>query len=212
MKCNLFTAFDVADVLKGGLLAACMGLAATSTFAAVGDDCLSDARQYCALSQGDGQTYNCLLDHQNDVTDACYAHLKKHMESVAPAAQTPSSAALPPAGAAATPAALCPDCGQVISITKTDNNNAKTAGMLGGALIGAFIGNQVGRGSGNAVATVAGAAGGAYAGNKIAGSAKVWKIKVHFSNGDDKTFSFDHDPNLREGDVVKMSGKSIVRN
>ncbi|MGB8326609.1 MAG: glycine zipper 2TM domain-containing protein [Steroidobacteraceae bacterium] len=41
------------------------------------------------------------------------------------------------------------------------------AGSVVGAVVGGVLGNQVGGGSGKAIATVAGAAGGGYAGNRI---------------------------------------------
>lgn len=43
----------------------------------------------------------------------------------------------------------------------------RIAGTVIGGVIGGLLGNQVGRGAGNKLTTVAGAAGGAYAGNKI---------------------------------------------
>jgi outer membrane lipoprotein SlyB len=64
------------------------------------------------------------------------------------------------------------------------------------------------------VATIAGAAGGAYAGHKIeekVRSTKVWSVKVRLDRGGERTFEFDHDPGFSSGDLVKLSGGSVTR-
>lgn len=64
------------------------------------------------------------------------------------------------------------------------------------------------------LATIAGAAGGAYAGHKIEGKMnkiKTWSVSVRFDNGDEHVYNFDHDPAMLTGDLVKASGASIVR-
>lgn len=43
--------------------------------------CQADARKYCAQSGGGKARFECLLDHQQDVSDACYESLKKQMSS-----------------------------------------------------------------------------------------------------------------------------------
>jgi len=39
--------------------------------------CNTDAEKFC--SQGGGPVVDCLLDHQNDISDACYDALKVHL-------------------------------------------------------------------------------------------------------------------------------------
>lgn len=51
-------------------------------------------------------------------------------------------------------------------------------GMLAGAALGALAGNQVGGGQGRTLATIAGAAGGAYAGDAMANSGKPGTVEV----------------------------------
>ncbi len=46
---------------------------------------------------------------------------------------------------------------------------ARIAGTVIGGLAGGVLGNQIGRGTGNTLATIAGAAGGAYVGNQVQG-------------------------------------------
>lgn len=59
------------------------------------------------------------------------------------------------------------DCGRVVSI---DSVKQKGEGGAVGMIAGGVVGNQVGGGKGKTLATVAGAAGGAYAANKRASS------------------------------------------
>ena len=71
------------------------------------------------------------------------------------------------------PAPVCNTCGIVVGIraiqeqpqAQTQSNGV--LGALAGGVVGALVGNGVGQGKGRTLATIAGAAGGAYAGNKI---------------------------------------------
>ncbi|MEK7437022.1 MAG: hypothetical protein AAB150_09070 [Pseudomonadota bacterium] len=36
-------------------------------------------------------------------------------------------------------------------------------------------------------------------------------LTVRFDNGDERVYSFDHDPAMLAGDLVRASGASIVR-
>ncbi|MDD2948752.1 MAG: glycine zipper 2TM domain-containing protein [Rugosibacter sp.] len=63
------------------------------------------------------------------------------------------------------------DCGRVVSIDSVKQKGEGGAvGMIAGGVVGGLLGNQVGGGKGKTLATVAGAAGGAYAANKRASS------------------------------------------
>ena len=108
----------------------------------------------------------------------------------------------------------CAGCGKVLSVRVIEKaGEGSTAGMVAGGLAGALLGNQIGKGGTRPVATVAGAAGGAYAGKKIEESARAtkhWQVAVRFDNGDEKTYSFDQDPGFSSGSEVKASGGSIV--
>ena len=88
------------------------------------------------------------------------------------------------------------------------------AGVLAGGAIGAVLGNQIGGGFGKDLATLAGAAGGAYAGKVIEEKMKthtVWTVTVHYANESKVSFDFTADPGLQVGDKVKNSGSTIVR-
>ena len=134
--------------------------------------------------------------------------------AVAPAAPTAKTGPAPtPATPTAEPA--CPECGRVMAVAVTQKaGEYSAAGVLAGGAIGAVLGNQVGGGLGKDLATLAGAAGGAYAGRLIEEKMKthtVWTVTVHYPNDSKVTFDFTADPGFQVGDRVKNSGNTIVR-
>lgn len=132
--------------------------------------------------------------------------------AAAPSA-TASAAAQPPASRSSEPA--CADCGQVTAVSVTQKaGEYSAAGVLAGGAIGAVLGNQVGGGLGKDLATIAGAAGGAYAGKMIEEKMKthmIWNVTVRYPNGSNASFEFTADPGLQVGDWVRNSGNTIVR-
>jgi outer membrane lipoprotein SlyB len=109
----------------------------------------------------------------------------------------------------------CHDCGKVTSVVLGEKAGESSAvGLIAGGVAGALLGNQVGSGHGRQLATVAGAAGGAYAGKKIeenAKSAKVWTVNVKYDDGRQASFNFDHDPQMLSGDRVEHVNGTVVR-
>lgn len=124
----------------------------------------------------------------------------------APASSHPSARASEPA---------CADCGQVVAVSVTQKaGEYSAAGVLAGGAIGAVLGNQVGGGLGKDLATIAGAAGGAYAGKVIEEKMKthmIWTVTVQYANGGKASFEFTADPGLQVGEWVRNSGNTIVR-
>jgi len=114
---------------------------------------------------------------------------------------------------AAAPA--CANCGTISSIREVEKKGEGTGlGAIGGAVVGGVIGNQFGGGSGKKILTVAGAAGGAYAGQQVeksARSTKVWNVTVRMDDGADLTISLDSAPALAVGDRVRVEGQNIIR-
>jgi outer membrane lipoprotein SlyB len=112
-------------------------------------------------------------------------------------------------------APVCAACGKVRSVSSQEKSGEGGAvGLIAGGVAGALLGNQVGQGVGKDLATIAGAAGGAYAGKKIEGKAKshtVWSVAVEFEDGSKGSYEFDQDPGLKAGDAVKKSGTTVVR-
>ena len=93
--------------------------------------------------------------------------------------------------------------GTVISITQDTVQNVNSA--VGG------IGSLFGGGSGQTVATVIGAAGGAYAGSQAAQRSQtfVWRIGVRYDDGTVATVQQTTAPALRIGDRVRVTNTGI---
>lgn len=115
-----------------------------------------------------------------------------------------------------TAATGCATCGRVSAVSVVDKPGESNAvGLIAGGVAGAVLGHQVGGGFGKDLATIAGAAGGAYAGKKVQenmNAKKLWRVSVNYSDGRSAKFDFAADPGFKKGDAVKNSGNSIVRN
>jgi len=109
--------------------------------------------------------------------------------------------------------ASCDRCGHVKSIKSYEAANNGTAGAVAGAVVGGVIGNQIGGGSGKTVATVAGVAGGAYAGKKVAEntSRTRWKISVKLDSGHTEVCDQGSAKNIHVGDYVKIKNGKCSR-
>ena len=127
-------------------------------------------------------------------------------------APTPKPAVAAPADNTA--AATCIECAQVTSISMIDKpGESNTAGMIAGGLAGAVLGRQVGGGFGKDLSTLAGAAGGAYAGKKIQenmNKGKVWQVSVTFTDGRTGQFEFGQDPGFVVGDSFKFKNDTVI--
>ena len=102
--------------------------------------------------------------------------------------------------------------GTVISITQDSVQNVNSGvGTVGGALIGGGIGSLFGGGTGQTVATVVGAAGGAYLGSQAAQHSRtfVWRIGVRYDDGSVATVQQTTAPALRIGDRVRVTNTGI---
>jgi outer membrane lipoprotein SlyB len=102
--------------------------------------------------------------------------------------------------------------GTVESITQETVQTGNTAaGTIGGALLGGALGSLVGGGSGQTVATVVGAGGGAVLGNQAAQRSQsiVWRIAVRYDDGTVATIQQTASPALRIGDRVRVTNTGI---
>ncbi len=112
-------------------------------------------------------------------------------------------------------ATVSKDVGKVVSVRMSEKEGEGGAlGVIAGGLAGGLLGNQVGAGTGRDLATIAGAAGGAYAGHKVEQkmkTSKVWTVTVRFNDGQEQAYTFDHEPGLVSGDTVKRTSQGIVR-
>jgi uncharacterized protein YcfJ len=111
--------------------------------------------------------------------------------------------------------ALCNECGTVTDVkTVKKQGEASGAGAVIGGIAGGVLGHQIGSGRGKDVATVAGAAGGAYAGHQIEKSAKSttqYQVVVKLEDGKTRTFTFSNPTSYKAGDKVKIVDNKLVR-
>lgn len=110
---------------------------------------------------------------------------------------------------------VCADCGTVEAVTPIERqgqvngvavgNTTVGVGTVAGGVIGGLLGNQVGGGSGKTAMTVLGAAGGAFAGNKIEQNMKkvtVYQVRVRMNDGSTR--------NVEVSSAVAVGSKVIV--
>jgi outer membrane lipoprotein SlyB len=86
-------------------------------------------------------------------------------------------------------------------------------GMIGGAVVGGLLGHQVGGGTGKTLATVGGAAAGAYAGNEVqkhVDSKTVWVTKVKMKDGSFRSFEQETKPGWKAGQVVHVRDGALT--
>ena len=114
---------------------------------------------------------------------------------------------------AAKPVAVCSDCGTVNNIEEVRvKGSASGTGAVAGAIIGGVVGHQFGGGKGKDVATVAGAAGGAYAGHeaeKRYNASTRYRVTVTMETGGTRTVETQNLNGAGVGSKVKVSGSSI---
>ena len=101
-----------------------------------------------------------------------------------------------------------PDCGKVENVNKTKQEGKGTGlGAVAGGVVGGLVGNQIGQGTGRTVATVAGVAGGAYAGHQVEKKTKskdVYTVTVKMDNGQTQKFEYESSPGFASGDRVQI--------
>ena len=118
--------------------------------------------------------------------------------------------------AAAVAQTQCTDCGKVQSIRFVEEKgDSSGVGAVAGGVLGGVLGHQIGSGRGNTVATVAGAAGGAYVGNKVEqnkNKKSYWAVTLKMDNGTTRTFTYTNQPTVKEGERVKLvdGGKRLA--
>ena len=156
-------------------------------------------KKLCAEETDSGARMQCLRDAKSEYDKALAA-----AKAAQPAAQTSKTAT-----------AQCQGCGKVVDVQVVEKKGEGSAlGLIGGGVAGALLGNQIGAGRGKTLATIAGAAGGAYAGKKVeenVTATNVWQVSVRFDDGEEATYTFEQNPKFAAGDRVKKSGNTVVR-
>ena len=96
---------------------------------------------------------------------------------------------------------LCETCGVVANIRQVevndsrDNNNL--VGTIGGAAAGGLLGSTIGHGKGRSAATLLGALGGGYAGNRVENNIHrrvAYVVSIRFENGHYENFTYQRVP------------------
>ena len=122
----------------------------------------------------------------------------------------------PVAFAQSAPAGTCADCGRVQAVRQIeDKGKTSGVGAVAGGVLGGVIGHQIGGGTGRTVATIAGAGGGAYVGNKVEQNRNTktrWEVTLKMDNGNTRTFHYSNPPTVHEGERVKLvdGGKRLA--
>jgi len=133
--------------------------------------------------------------------DAAYA-------PAAPDLQAANVPPPPPAPVEAQKPVVDPSLGIVQSVKEvTHEPKSNGVGPIVGGIAGAVLGNQVGHGMGKNIATVLGAAGGAYAGKEIEQkqrATKSWEITVRLDDGSYKTIDSPTAPFWHGGERVRL--------
>lgn len=137
------------------------------------------------------------------------------------AAPAPKPVAKPkpvaPKAAAPAPAKIvCDNCGTVVSINVIEQSGKGSgAGVVVGGAIGGLIGNQVAQSKDKELATLAGAVGGAIAGNAIEKNMKkttVIDVAVQMeASGETRILRHTVNPNVVAGDKVKVENDLVVK-
>jgi outer membrane lipoprotein SlyB len=126
----------------------------------------------------------------------------------AAAAAMLASVALAQAPAQAPAVAKCTDCGVVQSVRFVEvKGSSSGVGMVAGGVLGGVLGHQIGGGTGKTVATIAGAAGGAYVGNEVEKKKNTkgqWNVVIRMDSGQQRTFVYTNQPTVHDGDRVKL--------
>ena len=110
----------------------------------------------------------------------------------------------------------CIECGQVQSIRFVEEKGSGTGlGAVAGGVLGGVLGHQIGSGRGNTVATIAGAAGGAYVGNTVEKNKNTktyWLVTIKMDGGNTRSFHYSNQPSVQEGERVKLvdGGKRLA--
>jgi outer membrane lipoprotein SlyB len=111
--------------------------------------------------------------------------------------------------------AACNECGTVADVkTVKIEGKGSGAGAIAGGVLGGVLGHQVGAGRGKDVATVGGAAGGAYVGHQMekkSNEKTEYRVIVTMENGASKTFKFAAQTNYQVGDRIKVLNGKLAR-
>jgi hypothetical protein len=137
-----------------------------------------------------------------------------HETPVKPSAQAPvqSAAVTPPEQTK--PAPVCTTCGVVTNVSAVKQEGEGSGlGAVAGGVVGGLLGNQIGGGTGKKIATVAGVAGGAFAGHQVEKNMKSstrYEVTVKMEDGAVRTFPYDVQPSFQAGSKVRVVNGTLT--
>lgn len=110
----------------------------------------------------------------------------------------------------------CGNCGTVVNVSQVKHKDKHLgAGTAIGAIAGGVLGNTVGKGDGRTAATVGGAVAGGAIGHSIEKNNRdtryAWRFSVDMDNGRRVTVSQGDNPDIREGDRVRVINGRLER-
>jgi outer membrane lipoprotein SlyB len=138
--------------------------------------------------------------------------------------QAPAAAAAKPhpskpvqVASAATSAAQakphCAACGVVVDVKEVVvKGEGSGVGVVAGGVAGGVLAHEIFDGRNQGLATIAGAAGGAVAGNAIEKNVKTkkhYEVAVRMNDGSSKTIAYAEAPAWKPGDKVKVAGAKL---
>jgi outer membrane lipoprotein SlyB len=171
------------------------------------DQAAGKAKQDAAAAAQAEEKAKAKAEHEAAVASA---KRERIAEQRAAAKSTVANGAYPPPGNIA----ICANCGVVTSISAVETEGQGSGlGVIAGGLVGGLLGNQVGDGTGRDLTTIAGAVGGAFAGNKIEKNVKKttgYDIVVRMDSGAQHTFHQATVPSLAIGQRVKIENGTVV--
>ena len=110
----------------------------------------------------------------------------------------------------------CGNCGTVVGVEQVRHKDKHLgAGTAIGAIAGGVLGSTVGKGDGRTAATVGGAVAGGAIGHQVEKNnrdgGRGWRFSVNMDNGRRVTVMQGDNPDVREGDRVRVSNGRLER-
>jgi outer membrane lipoprotein SlyB len=110
----------------------------------------------------------------------------------------------------------CGNCGTVVDVREVHHKDKHLgAGTAIGAIAGGVLGSTVGKGDGRTAATVGGAVAGGAIGHQVEKNNRDgrygWRFAVNMDNGRRVTVTQGDNPDVREGDRVRVANGRLER-
>ena len=123
---------------------------------------------------------------------------------------------LAPGSAFARSDGRCGNCGTVVAVQPVQHKDSHLgAGTALGAMAGGLLGHTVGKGDGRTAATVGGAVAGGAIGHQIEKNQRDdrygWRISIDMDNGRRVTVTQRDNPDIRDGDRVRVANGRVER-